>query len=82
MYLANCLESHNQNLKDLTQQLSIICKMLQNVIHYAHLNYCGLLNHHLCNTFGKAVANGPVGQVLAGPLFLKVKAKFHFTKSN
>ena len=31
--------------------------------------------------FNKAVANGPVGQVLAGPLFLKVKTKFHFTKS-
>ena len=30
---------------------------------------------------GKAVANGPVGQVLAGPLFLKVKTKFHFTES-
>ena len=30
----------------------------------------------------KAVANGSVGQVLAGPLFLKVKTKFHFTKSN
>ena len=29
----------------------------------------------------KAVANGPVGQVLTGPLFLKVKTKFHFTKS-
>ena len=29
----------------------------------------------------KAVANGLVGQVLAGPLFLKVKTKFHFTKS-
>ena len=29
----------------------------------------------------KAIANGPVGQVLAGPLFLKVKTKFHFTKS-
>ena len=29
----------------------------------------------------KAVANGPVGQVLAGSLFLKVKTKFHFTKS-
>ena len=29
----------------------------------------------------KAVANGLVGQVLARPLFLKVKAKFHFTKS-
>ena len=28
-----------------------------------------------------AVANGPVGQVLAGPLLLKVKTKFHFTKS-
>ena len=28
----------------------------------------------------KAVANGPVGQVLAGPLFLKVKTKFHFYK--
>ena len=29
----------------------------------------------------KAVANGPVGQVLAGPLFLKVKTNFHCTKS-
>ena len=29
----------------------------------------------------KAVANAPVGQVLAEPLFLKVKTKFHFTKS-
>ena len=29
----------------------------------------------------KAVADGPVGQVLAGPLFLKVKTKFHFTES-
>ena len=30
----------------------------------------------------KAVADGPVGQVLAGPLFLKVKTKFHFTKAS
>ena len=29
----------------------------------------------------KAIANGPVDQVLAGPLFLKVKTKFYFTKS-
>ena len=29
----------------------------------------------------KAVANGPVGQVLAETLFLKVKTKFHFIKS-
>ena len=29
----------------------------------------------------KAVADGPVGQVLGGPLFLKVKTKFHFTES-
>ena len=29
----------------------------------------------------KAVADGPVGQILAGPLFLKVKTKFHFTES-
>ena len=29
----------------------------------------------------KAVANDLVGQVLAGPLFLKVKIKFHFTNS-
>ena len=28
-----------------------------------------------------AVANGPVGQVLVGALFLKVKTKLHFTKS-
>ena len=29
----------------------------------------------------KAVANGPVGQVLARTLFLKVITKFNFTKS-
>ena len=27
------------------------------------------------------IANGLVGQVLAAPLSLKVKTKFHFTKS-
>ena len=29
----------------------------------------------------KAVANGLVGQALARPLFLRVKAKFHFTEN-
>ena len=29
----------------------------------------------------KAIANNPVGQVLARPLFLKVTTKFHFTKN-
>ena len=29
----------------------------------------------------KAVVDGPVGQILAGPLFLKVKTNFHFTES-
>ena len=29
----------------------------------------------------KAVADGPVGQVLARPLFLRVKTKFVFTES-
>ena len=28
----------------------------------------------------KAIANSPVSQVFAGPLFLKVKIKFHFTE--
>ena len=28
----------------------------------------------------KAIANGPVGQVLAKPPFLKVNSKFHFTE--
>ena len=28
----------------------------------------------------KAIANGLVGQVFVGPLFLKVKTKFHFAK--
>ena len=32
-------------------------------------------------TLSKAVANGLAGQVLTGPLFLKVKTKFHFTKN-
>ena len=26
----------------------------------------------------KAIADGPVGQVFAGPLFFKVTVKFHF----
>ena len=30
----------------------------------------------------KAVANSPVGQVLTGPLFLKVITKLHFTKAS
>ena len=34
-----------------------------------------------CIQHTKAVAGDPVGQVLAGPLFLKVKTKFHFTES-
>ena len=29
----------------------------------------------------KDVGNGPAGPVLAGPLFIKVKTKFHFAKS-
>ena len=29
----------------------------------------------------KSVVNGPIGQIKPGPLFLKVKTKFHFTKS-
>ena len=30
-------------------------------------------NKHACPTNVKDIVNGPVGQVLAGPLFLKVK---------
>ena len=41
----------------------------------------GFTYHLLMTAMNKAIANGPVGQVLAGPLFLKVKTKFHFTKS-
>ena len=37
--------------------------------------------YYLYGIKDKAVANGPVGQVFAGPLFLKVKTKFHFTES-
>ena len=41
-----------------------------------------LITRLFINTaLAKAIANGPVGQVLAGPLFLKVKTKFYFTKS-
>ena len=48
--------------------------ILMILIQPDHLKTCG-------TTPGKAVPNGPVGQVLAGPLFLKVKTKFHFAKS-
>ena len=30
----------------------------------------------------RASGNGPAAPVLAGPVFLKVKMKFNFTKSN
>ena len=29
----------------------------------------------------RGVGGGPAGPVLAGPLFIKVKTKFHFAKS-
>ena len=29
----------------------------------------------------RGVGSGPAGPVLAGPLFIKVKTKFHFAKS-
>ena len=45
--------------------------ILMILIQPDHLKTCG-------TTPGKAIANGLVGQVLAGPLFLKVKTKFHF----
>ena len=32
-------------------------------------------------TLFKGVGSGPAGPVLAGPLFIKVKTKFHFAKS-
>ena len=32
-------------------------------------------------TNSKAVADGPVGQVLAAPLFFKIKMKLHFTET-
>ena len=31
-------------------------------------------------TLGKSVGSGPAGPVLAGPLFIKVKTKFHLQK--
>ena len=42
----------------------------------------GYISHHIMPlVINKAIANGLVGQVLDGPLFLKVKTKFHFIKS-
>ena len=32
-------------------------------------------------TNSKAIADGPVGQVLAAPLFFKMKMKLHFTET-
>ena len=45
--------------------LNILCKIFAVLLDY----------------IAKAVADGPVGQVLARPSFLKVKTKFHFTES-
>ena len=39
-----------------------------------------LLNIHMYIHKYKAVADGPVGQVLAGPLFLKVKQNLFYRK--
>ena len=51
--------------------------------------YILVLFTHVANTIvyrinirpDKVTANDPVGQVLARPLFLKIKTKSHFTKS-
>ena len=40
-----------------------------------------LHKHCLACTEHKAVVDGPVGQVLVGPPFVKAKTKFHFTES-
>ena len=37
---------------------------------------------NMTTMLSKAVASSPVGQVLAGPLFLKAKTKFHYTKAS
>ena len=42
---------------------------------------CDIGNKSYHTAAGKAVVDSPVGQVLARPLFFKVKTKFHFTES-
>ena len=56
--------------------LRILCNEIKYEIKY-EIIFCMLISA----TFSKAVANGLVGQILAGSLFLKVKTKFHFTKN-
>ena len=60
------------------------------VLHFTSVYIRGLVMclQCACDTYAicmyclsKAVADGPIGEVLAGTLFLKVITKFHFTKS-
>ena len=61
------------------QYLIIMPCLLALSIHVCSLYICASQQQQL--SFSKAIADGLVGQVLARPLFLKVKMKFHFTKS-
>ena len=48
---------------------------------FVHLFHENELQVTELTKYNKGVGTGPAGLVLAGPLFLKVKTKFHFTKS-
>ena len=52
-----------------------LCGQKGHTTYYIYNHY----NSDLRTT--KAIANNPVGQVLARPLFFKVTTKFHFTKT-
>ena len=51
-------------------------------MYYYHTGTTGLISVPQLELTAKATANGQVGQVFAGPLFLKVKTKFNFTNTN
>ena len=57
--------------------LTIILLSLHKRKNSLHKNKVAGISDPLC----KGVVNGPANPVLAGPLFLKVKTKLHFTKS-
>ena len=49
-------------------------------MHFDKANFL-TFNDKIFYVYHKAIADGPVGQVLARTLYLKVKIKFDFTES-
>ena len=68
-------------LKNFVTDCVFLTKLGYKVLHDFNLTYYSSI---ILGSFGilfRGVGSGPAGPVLAGPLFIKVKTKFHFAKS-